>query len=77
MEVHHGYDVNRVRADAVNDRVWKSLEVEFAIFAADFAASVLAPRRRVGVLRTKSLPLRVPRQLQDGLRRASSRLRIP
>ena len=37
VQVHHGFDIKRVGAHAVNDGVGKALEVELAIVAPDFA----------------------------------------
>ena len=37
MQVHHGFDIKRVGAHAVNDGIGKAMEVELAILAPDFA----------------------------------------
>jgi hypothetical protein len=36
MQVHHGYDIKHISADAVNDGVGKAVEVELAVIAPDF-----------------------------------------
>ena len=37
VKVHHGFDVKHISTDAVNDGVRKTVEVELAVFATDFA----------------------------------------
>jgi hypothetical protein len=37
MKMHHRFDVQRVGLHAINDRVGETPEIEFAVFAANFA----------------------------------------
>lgn len=81
MQVHHGFDVDRVGADTVNDGVGKAVEVELAIVAPDYAPAFRfgqdAPQRSsiflkkvaapasAGVPHTKARRLPTLGELQD------------
>lgn len=72
MQVHHGFDVNRVGAQAVNDGIRKTVEVEFAIFAPEcepaFRLGHDPPQRALKLVKKVSakarLPLFVPKTRQ-------------
>lgn len=68
MQVHHGFDVDRVDADAVNDGVRKAVEVELAIVASDFA-----PAFRLG----HDPAQRALELVQEGIAQARLPLLIP
>jgi hypothetical protein len=36
MQMHYRFNVKHIGLNAINDRVWKTTEIEFAIFAANF-----------------------------------------
>ncbi len=63
MQVHHGFDVDRAGADAVNDGAGKAVEVELAIVAPDFASAFRlgqdAPQRSSIFLKKVAAQLRL------------------
>lgn len=40
VEVHHGFKINGVYLDAINDSVGKAVEVELAILTPDFTPAI-------------------------------------